>query len=296
VEDPKSGRSFVELDLTKRLNAYMRALRVLWVDLTTAVKEAEPQAAFRPWCDVINHVDVERLDDVLAQKESHWDLICFDFDYPDRAGLRSLRSTKASYPSLPIIMLTVQHSEALAIWAFRSKIWDYLVKPAHKREVERCLVGLSRALAQRNTQTPRRPATNPDRIPQEIALEMASEEHALGPAIRHIERHFRSTIRSESIAGCCNLSPFRFSRLFKETFGMTFRDYLINYRLREAYRLLENPNVTVADVAFAVGFNDPSYFTRIFKQRVGMAPSALIGHPREDSSDEFSLQLPTIPA
>ena len=268
----------------------MRALRILWVDLTCSIKEAEPQAAFRPWCDVIDRVGVERLDDVLSQNESRWDLICFDFDYPDRAGLRTLRSTKASYPSLPIVMLTVQHSEALAIWAFRSKIWDYLVKPAHKREVERCLVGLSRALAQRNEQTPRRPATNPDRIPQEISLETANEEHALGPAIRHIERHFRSAIRSEAVAACCDLSPFRFSRLFKEMFGMTFRDYLINYRLRE------NPNVTVADVAFAVGFNDPSYFTRIFKQRIGTAPSALIGHPRTDSSDESSLQLPTIPA
>nr|NIO39085.1 response regulator [Burkholderiales bacterium] len=138
----------------------MRPLRMLWLDLTVSIKEAEPQVAFRPWCDVIHCVDIAHLDDVLAADESQWDLVCFDFDYPDRAGLRLLRATKSDYPSLPIVMLTVQHSEALAIWAFRSKIWDYLVKPAHKREVERCLVGLSRALSQRDTQTPRKPATN----------------------------------------------------------------------------------------------------------------------------------------
>jgi len=274
----------------------MRTFRVLWLDLTASIKEAEPQAAFRPWCDVIHCVDIERLDDVLALKEAQIDLICFDFDYPDRVGLRLLRSTKAGYPSLPIVLLTVQHSEALAIWAFRSKVWDYLVKPVPKREVERCLVGLSRALGQRDAQTPRRPATHPDRIPQEITLVSPTDEHALGPAIRHIERHFRSTIRSESIAACCDLSPFRFSRLFRETFGMTFRDYLINYRLREAYRLLENPRVTVADVAFAVGFNDPSYFTRIFKQRIGAAPSQLIGHAHGEPLDGLSLHLPTMPA
>jgi len=274
----------------------MRPIRLLWLDLTVSLKDAEPQAAFRPWAEVIRCVDVEQLEDVLALKGSQCDLICFDFDYPDRAGLRLLRSTKAGYPSLPIVMLTVQHSEALAIWAFRSKIWDYLVKPVHKREVERCLVGLSRALGQRGAQTPRRPATHPDRIPQEIIFESPTDEHSLGPAIRHIERYFRTAIRSESIAACCNLSPFRFSRLFKENFGMTFRDYLINYRLREACRLLENPKVTVADVAFAVGFNDPSYFTRIFKQRVGMAPSSLIGHSHGESHDGLSLQLPTMPA
>jgi len=275
----------------------MRPLRMLWLDLTVSIKETEAQAAFRPWCDVIHCVDdIERLDDVLALKESQCDLVCFDFDYPDRAGLRLLRSTKAGYPSLPILMLTVQHSEALAIWAFRSKIWDYLVKPVHKREVERCLVGLSRALGQRDAQAPRKPATQPDRIPQEITLELASEKPGLGPAIRHIERHFRTSIRSESIAACCNLSPFRFSRLFKETFGMTFRDYLISYRLREAYRLLENPKITVADVAYAVGFNDPSYFARVFKQRVGVAPSSLIGHSRGECHDGLSSLVPTMPA
>jgi len=197
---------------------------------------------------------------------------------------------------LPIVMLTTQHSEALAVWAFRSKVWDYLVKPVSKRDVQRCMVSLSRALAERNEQAPRKSAGQADKIPDEIAFVPKADDHTLAPALRFVEKNFRSAIKSESVAASCNLSPFRFSRLFKETFGVTFRDYLINFRLREAYRLFENPRVTVADVAFAVGFNDPSYFARVFKQRLGAAPSSLIGHAHSDSFCEQWLELPNIQA
>jgi len=246
--------------------------------MTVATKEGEAPPAFRRCCEITYCADVEALDDLLARKSREIDLVCFDFDYPDRQGLRLVRSAKIAQPSLPFLMLTVQHSEALAIWAFRTKCWDYLVKPVPKREAERCLAALSRVLDHRSSQTPRSTASQPDRIPDEISFTPKPEDCSLAPAVYYIEQNFRSRVRSDDVAARCGLSPFRFSRLFKETFGLTFRDYLIDYRLKEAYRLLENPTVTVADVAFAVGFHDPSYFTRIFKQRLGIAPSTLIGH------------------
>lgn len=274
----------------------MRTLRALWIDLTVAVKESEASDALRPLCDPYYWSDLDQLEELLSQQRKEFDLAVFDFDYPDRAALRLLRSVKTDSPSLPIVMLTTQHSEALAVWAFRSKVWDYLVKPVSKRDAERCIVSLSRALLERNDQAPRKPAGQADKIPDEVAFVPKTHEHTLAPALRFVERNFRSVIKSESAAAACHLSPFRFSRLFKETFGVTFRDYLINYRLREAYRLFENPTVTVADVAFAVGFNDPSYFTRVFKQRIGAPPSSLIGHPHTELAGELSLELPNLQA
>ena len=273
----------------------MSNLRALWIDRTTAVKEGEPPSVFAQQCDIKYCRDDSALAETIAGQERAIDLVCFDFDYPDRAGLQLLRSTKSAHPSLPLVMLTVQHSEALAIWAFRTKVWDYLVKPIVKRDAERCLVALTRALEQRNQQPQRGLTTHPEKIPDEVAFLPKSEEHSLAPALWYIEQNFRSRVRSEDLAARCDLSPFRFSRLFKETFGITFRDYLISFRLREAYRLLENPRVTVADVSFAVGFNDPSYFARIFKQRVGIAPSLLIGHSSQESGPPPLEELPSIP-
>jgi YesN/AraC family two-component response regulator len=273
----------------------MSRLQTLWIDATLSVKEAELPSSFDKYCEPVYCEDQRRIEQLL--KTGMFDLICFDFDYPDRAGLRLLKETKAAYPSIPIVMLTVQHSESLAIWAFRSKVWDYLVKPVPKSEAERCLVGVVKAVNHRREQAGRAAASHSDRIPDEISFLPKGDEASLAPAVFYIEQHFRSRIRSEELAALCGMSPFRFSRLFKEVYGITFRDYLIGYRLKEACRLLENPGVNVADVAFAVGFSDPSYFTRVFRQRIGTAPSQLIGQSSDEvrrASERLAAQLPEV--
>jgi AraC-like DNA-binding protein len=264
----------------------MNKLETLWVDLTVAVKDGELPPGFRQRCETAYCSDAAQIDAMLMRRPT--DLICFDFDYPDRSALRLLRETKAAHPSLPILMLTVQHSEALAVWAFRAKVWDYLVKPVAKSEAERCLTALQRVLSHRKRQQTRIAALRPDHIPGEVSYVRKPEERSVVPAIYYVEQNFHGKIKGEEIAQLCGLSLFRFSRVFKDVFGLTFRDYLLTYRLKEACRLLENRSATVADVAFAVGFHDPSYFTRIFKHRVGVAPSELIG---EDPSAAREAQV-----
>jgi AraC-like DNA-binding protein len=258
----------------------MPKLRALWVDLTVAVKEGEPAPEFTKHCEVIYTSSHEELANLLASQLI--EVVCFDFDYPERMGLRLLRETKVSYPSLPILMLTVQHSEALALWAFRAKVADYLVKPVARCEAERCIGALSSARSLAMSQTPRMPVLHANKIPEEISYTPKADVASLAPAVMYVEKHFRSKVRGDEVAARCGLTLFRFSRAFKEAYGITFRDYLVDYRLKEACRLLENPNATVTDVAFAVGFNDASYFARMFKQRIGTTPSLLVGHSLDE--------------
>jgi YesN/AraC family two-component response regulator len=251
-----------------------------------SLKEGELPAGFDESCETIYCSDTQQVPELLAQHVV--DFVCFDFDYPDRTGLRMLRDLKLAYPSLPVLMLTVQHSESLAIWAFRNKIWDYLVKPVPKHDMTRCLAALKQAAAHRRAQNSRELAARTEKIPDEIAFAPKADEHSLAPAIAYVEQNFRSRVKSDEVAALCGMTPIRFSRLFKDTYGMTFRDYLVKYRLKEARRLLENPASSVADVAFAVGFQDPSYFTRIFKDRMGTTPSLLIGQrlPAADEAED----------
>ncbi len=272
----------------------MEALRALWIDLTVSTQGMEPPAEFRRSCEFSYCSEIKDVDRFIEAREANADIICFDFDYPDRRRLALLRSVKVGYPSLPVVMFTVQHSEALAIWAFRTKVWDYLVKPVAEREAQRCLTSLSRALQRARGQERRATTIQTENMPPEIPFQAAPDDYMLAPALQYVERNYQSRILSEDLAAHCGLSVYRFSRLFKEVFGLTFRDYLINYRLREAHRLLENPMSTVADVSFAVGFSDPSYFARIFKQRVGVAPSSLIGRSRDDTNIDLTTNLPVV--
>jgi AraC-like DNA-binding protein len=220
------------------------------------------------------------------------DAVCFDFDYPDRASLQLAAAVKLAWPSLPMIMLTVQHSEALAIWAFRSRFLDYLVKPASQADIDRCIALLHEIAGDKRLQNTRRMPALPVPMPEEAPAPTACDSSLL-PAVSFVENNFHDKIQSDDVARLCAMSPFRFSRTFKETFGMPFREYVVRVRLKEACRLLENPQASITEVAYAVGFNDISYFSRMFKRYVGVSPSALQAQPAE-SRPALHTEVPAI--
>jgi AraC-like DNA-binding protein len=90
------------------------------------------------------------------------------------------------------------------------------------------------------------------------------------------------------VAKACGMSTFRFSRAFHEGFGLTFQDYVLRYRILEACRLLRNPDSNITQVAYSVGFNDASYFSRSFRRFIGTSPSAYNAEFELDST-EFNI-------
>ena len=94
-----------------------------------------------------------------------------------------------------------------------------------------------------------------------------------------IAKHYAEAIGETAMAKMCGMSPFRFSRAFHVAYGMTFRDYLSEHRLSHAKRLLGNPQISVTDVAAMTGFDDPSYFARLFRKRTGSSPTGFRAVP-----------------
>ena len=250
---------------------------MLWVDMKVSRQETESSDAFKKHFHVHLFPTISSLDSAIENTGAR--VICFDFDFPTKPGLKALQETKYKHPRIPILMLTVQHSEALAVWAFRSRVWDYLVKPIAMRELEHCLIGLREMLEMQVLQQQSRvPAMVRSVIPEEnrMAGQRGSAPLALSPAIQYVESNYREKVSSAAAAELCNLTSFQFSRLFKETYGLTFQDYVLRFRIREACRLLKNPTAEIADVAFLVGFNDPSYFGKIFRRYMDCSPSEFL--------------------
>ena len=90
-------------------------------------------------------------------------------------------------------------------------------------------------------------------------------------AILHSE--FCSPITRDDLARRVSLSPEYFSRLFRRVTGSSFHDYLTDLRLSHARRLLLEGELTITEIARRVGFEDPYYFSRVFRERVGCSPS-----------------------
>ncbi len=262
-----------------------RRLNMAWVDLTVASsgKNTLP-------IGMETHFDIFRLDnpDQLAGYVSlqRPDAISFEFDYPDRDGLDLMLKAKQSYSSIPMIMVTLQHSEKLAIWAFRSRLADYLIKPIPQGDIARCHEMLNGMIQAKAGQKARLVNEFRPELPQEVSRRAKSAEKSFLPAIYYVTQNFDKKIQNNEVANLCAMSPFRFGRGFKDAFGLSFRDYVVRYRLREACRLLGNPDNSVTDVAFAAGFSDASYFGRIFKKYFGVSPSEKYGQrATSDDSD-----------
>ncbi len=251
-------------------------LKLLCIDLTVAGREADLPQGFLDHCDVRYSGKTQPIEPQLRRGRP--DVVCFDFDYPDRASLNLAAAVKQSWPSLPMIIMTVQHSEALAVWAFRSRFTDYLVKPVPPADVERCVALLYEICGDKRVQNRRRMPSLPVPMPDEAPMPVTSENSLL-PAVSFVENNFHTKIQSDEVARLCAMSPFRFSRAFKEAFGLPFREYVVRVRLKEACRLLENPQASITEVAYAVGFNDISYFSRMFKRYIGVSPSVLQNQP-----------------
>jgi AraC-like DNA-binding protein len=260
--------------LVVHMNSHVvTAPRLLWFDLTHDKSATDCTPAFANTCEISLIRDLK----VSALNNHQPDMICMHYDRPDALGLRLLLEIKCAAPSVPITMLTVQHSEELAVWALRSKVWDYLVLPLPTAERDRYLVAL-RELCQLRSHTPaketKRPLTRANQLPESVRLtKQYQKQLPLEGAVQYIEEHFQEHIEQSQIAKHCGISPFRFSRLFKQTYEVGFVEFVLGKRMEKAEELLCNSQMPITSIAYAVGFQDPSYFTRAFKQYFGCCPS-----------------------
>lgn len=94
----------------------------------------------------------------------------------------------------------------------------------------------------------------------------------LRPAMEYMQYHYDQPMTLEDIARQSHLSVSRLAHLFKEHVGITVIEYLTNIRINQAKQRLLGGDGNCTQICFEVGYNNQSYFTRIFKQVTGMTP------------------------
>lgn len=114
--------------------------------------------------------------------------------------------------------------------------------------------------------------------------------------VEYMNRHYFEPLQTEELAARCGLSKYHFIHLFRMCMGMTPYSYLIRIRMERAETLLQTGDMTVQEVAFVCGYNDPLYFSRAFSRRFGVSPTDY--KQRFFSENErklFSIPKPVIP-
>lgn len=91
-------------------------------------------------------------------------------------------------------------------------------------------------------------------------------------AILYMTQNYSKPLTLEETARQVHLTPSYFSSLFKKVCGSSFKEYLNYIRIEASKNLLANTDYAIIDIAVAVGFEEQSYFTRVFKKYTGLTP------------------------
>lgn len=90
---------------------------------------------------------------------------------------------------------------------------------------------------------------------------------------QYIKSNFQKDISLDGVSEMVNISPYYFSKVFKDEAGENFIEYLTKVRMENAKEYLKNPELSVKEICAMSGYGDPNYFSRIFKKYIGVTPS-----------------------
>ena len=199
------------------------------------------------------------------------DLILCDIMLPGKDGLEIASVLKSDFRTshIPIILLTAKNTTEQQIEGIKAGVDAYITKPFNLKYVEETIRTLLRNRAiLREHYTSELPvetnaAANPNKLDKKFVTEFTA----------YIEEHYgNSTLNVEDIAKDMGMSRVQLYRKVKALLGFSVNEYIQQIRLNKAKFLLRRNDLTVADIAYHVGFSSPTYFSTAFKAKYNQTP------------------------
>jgi len=88
----------------------------------------------------------------------------------------------------------------------------------------------------------------------------------------YIIKHSHEDISLDALGKKVDLSPIYISKMFKEKLGTNYIDFLTECRIEKAKKLLSNPDKSLKEITYEVGYHEPNYFSKVFKKMCSVSP------------------------
>ncbi|SHG29993.1 response regulator [Flagellimonas flava] len=199
------------------------------------------------------------------------DLIISDIMMPIMDGIEFSRVLKSDERTshIPIILLTAKSGEENELTGLKAGADAYLVKPFKE---EKLRIIIQRLMSIRETL---REQLNKQVILKPQEIELTDPDNLLLDRIQRVlDRSLTdATFNASSFSEQVGLSRMQLHRKLKALTGFSTSEFLRIQRLKMATKLLKEGNANISEVGYAVGFNQPAYFSTAFKQHFGCSPS-----------------------
>lgn len=184
-------------------------------------------------------------------ENSDFDLVILDINLPDLEGTEILSLINKNYPETKVIMATAYSDYEHIRKSMRNNAFDYLLKPYSIDTFKEAInVFIS-----------------------SVEEESFGTANTIGKIKKYIEENYMKDIGLEDIASTVGFDKSYIGRVFKKNEGKTIMNYVLEYRIEKANSLIKK-GMSVSEVSYAVGFNDPAYFSKCFKKVTGTSPSS----------------------
>lgn len=195
-------------------------------------------------------------------EEDAADVMITDICMPGKSGLDLIDEIRLRNQEIQIIIISGYSEFEYAQRAIELGVLRYLTKPTNPRRLIEA-VDCARALIAAEAE---------QREPMDDEGEETGRSLLIREAIRYMEANYEKKLMLRDIAEHLHISPNYLCERFKKQVGQNISDYLTTLRMARAKQLLRDVNYRVSDIAWAVGFSDPKYFSSTFKKQVGMSP------------------------
>ncbi len=210
-------------------------------------------------------------DALLKLQDNNVDIIISDVMMPEMNGLELCRTVKSNIETshISILLLTAKNSTEDRVECYNAGADGYMSKPFELKVLEARINNL---------------VSNKESKQQEFksnveinisSLEYPSaDEQFLNNAVKLIEEYLSETeFDINTFAEHLHMSKSSLYRKIKSMTGLSPIEFIRNIRLKHACNMLKNKSLSIAEIAYSVGFSDPKYFTSCFKTEFGMTPS-----------------------
>lgn len=222
-----------------------------------------------PWNEIGYEVIGEAEDGISALKlidELKPDAALVDINMPQMSGLELIENIVKSNPYISMVILTAYDQFSYAKEAIRLNVFDYLLKPIDPDEIQEVFLRMKSQI-EKNRE---------ERARQENQTQGADRSgESLVESIRRdiLTEYGNPDFSIKMLSQKYHMNQNHMCTVFKKSTGNTIMEELIERRMQIAQMLiLENPGMSFSEIARAVGYGDPLYFSKAFKKKTGISP------------------------
>lgn len=223
--------------------------------------------------EVLSCTSIQKAKEYFGEKQI--DILLCDIEMPHGSGLELIEWIRENGKDTECLLLTAHEKFSYVQQALHLGSVEYLLKPMIYSELQAILQKVMKRVEEKNirAQYEKRGEEAVAALVENVGTEERRGAEIVKQVKKYVRDHISEDLMAEDIAKEVYVGTNYLSKVFKKEEDVTLTEFITGERMFLTAELLKNPDVTVSYVASSVGYNNYTYFIKIFKRTYGITPS-----------------------